>query len=489
MAAPQARLDITEESRTMTDGPTPPLRPILEPGEYRVLWQVPDKNGTIVPIDGDLVLAADRPPRAMAYGDLPGTWAVANGAKSAAFPQQHDGGEVHGQLLNGMHVVLIDTVVEASMADRTRLIGRAALVGRSAAPQHVLVRRIEVQVEALDAFVAIPPLKPEPAEPPDATKRYLESEWTAVGEPESTQEWSDDGAEVAFRYYVSRSFGDWWAFRVTFSPVVLITPNEPISFTAAFDDWVTPLRNIISVSTGRAQPVTHVAVDLADDDDRSVTFQVFGSALHQRPYASFGNTVRKRHPSFRVAPTQLSLLKLLRRWQEMEAEHHPLVETYGSLIYAKDQHPRARLLLLLQAIEGLYGHEHQAAYEARVVKHTARRVEVLEALAEVSADVLKFVKKYLAKTPPSTLDEAIMKTLQTAPVDVTGQLAATKLLQDAENVPAGLRVMRNKMAHGVLSYDVMDLYEIVQPLEGVVRANMVRVLGGSDDDQRRAQEQ
>ena len=472
----------------MVQGPTPPLRPILEPGEYRVLWHVPDKDGTIVQIDGDLILAPDRPPRAMAYGDLPGIWTVANGTKAAAFPQWHDGGEVQGQLLNGMHVILVDTVVEA-VADRTRLIGRAALVGRSKVPANFTVHRIEVQVDALDALAAIPPLKPQPLQIPGSTKRHLEFEWTATGQPDSTQIWSDAGAEVKFRYSVSRSADDWWAFRVTFSPVVLITPTEPMSFTVAFEDWVEPLRNVVSVSTGRPQPITYLAVDLGAEVGDPVTHQVFGTALHQQPYASLGNTVRNRRPSFRVSPTELSLLELLRRWQEMKAEHHPLIETYGSLIYAKDQHPRSRLLLLLQAIEGLYGHEHQAEYEDRVAKHTTRRSEVIEALADVGTEVLKFVKKYLARVPPSTLDVAVAETLKAAPVDVTEQLAATKLLQNAASVPAGLRVMRNKMAHGVLGYDAMDLYDVVQPLEGVVRANMVRVLGGTQDDQRRAQEQ
>ena len=39
-----------------------PLKPRLEPGQYRGRWSVPDETGALQHLDGDLDLPAGRPP-------------------------------------------------------------------------------------------------------------------------------------------------------------------------------------------------------------------------------------------------------------------------------------------------------------------------------------------------------------------------------------------------------------------------------------------
>jgi hypothetical protein len=46
-------------------------------------------------------------------------------------------------------------------------------------------------------------------------------------------------------------------------------------------------------------------------------------------------------------------------------------------LHARDQHPRPRFLLLLQAIEGTHGHETKASFAKRQKKHTGARDEVI----------------------------------------------------------------------------------------------------------------
>ncbi len=98
-----------------------PLQQILEPGEYRVRWRVPDQAGQIVALDGDLTIAADRPPRGHAIGDLLAIWDDVDGARHATFPQVYEPGTVRGRLLNGMTVLLPDARVEAWIADRAKV--------------------------------------------------------------------------------------------------------------------------------------------------------------------------------------------------------------------------------------------------------------------------------------------------------------------------------------------------------------------------------
>lgn len=468
-----------------------PLHQILEPGEYRTRWTIPSRDGGEITLDGDLELIPDRPPRAHVYGEIPGTYdPIQDGSRTASFPQEYNGGLIRGQLLNGHHVLLVDTVIHVLFPDRASLQSRAALVGPTPAPEGELrIFRVEAQVEGLDAISGIAPIQRTevPMQVPPGT-RHLDWSWKAVGEPDSTQTWTDENTEVELRFYNSYSAVDWFAFRVTFSPIVLIRPSQPFTFDSAFSEWVEPLRRIISLSTGRRERLTFLSVDLGAGQDPP-RFQVYGTALHQDPYASNGNDVGKVDRAFWLLPTDMSLLALLRRWQELSAEHHPLLETYGSLIYAHDQHPRSRLLLLLQAIEGLHGYETRTAHEERVFKHQAQRQEVLDVLEESqSAEIIAFLKKHLMKKPAVGLDEAVRQILKQAPIDVTPVLAASRLLVAHENVPAGLRIIRNDLAHGNRGYDAQDLREVVQPLEGVVRAHFLRVLGCTTTAQERAQE-
>ncbi|GEP49272.1 hypothetical protein FVP74_07440 [Microbacterium saccharophilum] len=475
-----------------------PLRHLLEPGEYRVQWTIPSREGGEITLEGDLELIADRPPRAHAYGEIPDTYSTGGpGERVASFPQSYAGGLVRGHLLNGQHVLLVDTTIDIVFPERAVLHARAALVGRDPAPKGDLsVTKVKAQVEALDAVTAIPPIRKTkvPMQVPPG-KRHLDWSWKAYGHPDSTQTWADADAAVEIRFLNSYSAADWYAFRVTFSPVVLITPSVPLTFDAVFDDWIEPLRRIISLSTGRRERLTYVSVTLAGesatttDDEEAPEFQVYGSAIHQDPYASRGADAGRLSPVFRFSPQGMSLLRMLRRWQELAAGHHPLLESYASLMYARDQHPRSRLLLLIQAIEGLYGYETADAYQSRRQAHQARREEILAHLAQSQdEDTMRFVKKHLLKSPPASLEEALGKTLKAAPVNIVPVLKATPLLAGHESVPTGLRVIRNDLAHGNRGYPAEDLYEIVGPLDGVVRAKLLGALGCGESIQRRAQE-
>ncbi|QHC71752.1 HEPN domain-containing protein [Rathayibacter sp. VKM Ac-2801] len=389
----------------------------------------------------------------------------------------------------------MDTTIDVVLPDRAVLHSRAALVGRDHAPDGDLsVNRITARVEGLDAVTAIPPIdKTElPIRMPPGT-RHLDWSWKAYGQPDSTQTWADENAEVEIRFLNSYSAFDAYAFRVAFSPVVLISPAAPMRFDAVFGDWIEPLRRIISLSTGRRERLTFVSVTLSSAPDLAADegeeFQVYGSAIHQTPYASRGGDVGKLSPVFRFSPEDMSLLSMLRRWQELADEHHPLLESYASLIYARDQHPRSRLLLLIQAIEGLYGHENRAVYDRRREAHRARREEVIALLAQThEQEVLTFVKDHLMKSPPASLEEALGRAFKAAPINVVPALKKTALLSEGDSVPSGLRQVRNDLAHGNRGYPAEDLFEVVGPLDGVVRANLLRVLGCDAAAQRGAQQ-
>ena len=478
----------------MADGV--PLSLILEPGEYRVEWQLPTQSGEVVAVQGDLELASDRPPRGNVFGEVPIQW-LGGAVGVASFPQIYTAGTVVGRLLNGLTVVLVDAIVEIWISERAVLHARAALVGRQPfVGNEIQVARVDVQVEGLDAVTGIGPIgKVKIPMKREEGQRYLDWSWEAVGNPDSTQVWTDDDAEVELQFYSSVTAPEGFFFRVTFSPIVLIRPSEPIPFDDVFSEWVEPLRRIVSLATGRKERITDLVVRLAATDGDPQPFQVFGTALHQAPYSSRGKDVRKIERSFLLSPEDMSLLELLRRWQQLRGKHHPLLETYGSMMFAPEQHPRSQLLLLLQALEGMHGHEAAADFATRVAEHTALRESALDAAKTLSGEVFTFLKKHLSRRPASSLQQVLGETLVVVPVDITAELERSALVAEVMADPRkptnsydALRLVRNDLAHGTRGYDAQAVHEVAKLLDGVVRAHMLRILGCSEDAQRRNQE-
>jgi hypothetical protein len=151
--------------------------------------------------------------------------------------------------------------------------------------------------------VAIPPIRTTevPMKLPAGTK-HLDWSWKAVGEPNSTQAWTDDGTKVEIRFFNSYSVDDWFAFRVNFSPVTTISWPTPIPLTIVFDDWLEPLRRLIALSTSRRERLTYVSLELATNsaqpelplspecglECRVAGFLSFRIAAPQIAYEAFG---------------------------------------------------------------------------------------------------------------------------------------------------------------------------------------------------------
>lgn len=490
----------------------PPLKLLVEPDEYLCTWLLPGPNGGESEHAGALDLRANRPPTGSVYGNIPIQWnETATGQRSAGFPQEIQLPRLRARLANGHDVDLIDASITYWFPEHGRISAGTAIVGapeglrgfgtkiawevqdeEQAANQSVVptYSRVSAQVGALDAVAGAAPFSGWTF-PKGGEGRHLEGDWTVSGNPDSSQKWSDDDVTVRLEYDAGIGIGNAYAFRFVVSPVVRIESREALTVRDWVDRWIVPLRRIVSIATGDAQPLTYLAVD-ASGVDRQRTHQrrqVYGSGITQEPYQSDHAAVRKSSTAVHIAVDGLSLLDMLRRWQGLEDDHHPLIETYGAMLSATDEHPRSRFLLLVQALEGLHGHETAAAYEERKNHHTEERKTLIEALQDadiLNSQQLKFVKKNLTKNPPRGLNEALHHLLGELPVDLTPRLAACKLLTnylteaqgpEAQRVAYALSRVRNDLAHGNKGFDAYDLHETVRVLERIVRAHALRLLG------------
>lgn len=493
----------------------PPLKLLVEPDEYLCTWLLPGPSGGVTEHAGALDLRANRPPSGSVYGDVPIRWdEPATGQRSAGFPQEVQLPRLRARLANGHDVDLIDASITYWFPEQGHISAATAIVGapeglrgfgtknarevqdeEQATNQSVVptYSHVSAQVGALDAVAGASPFSGWTF-PKGGEGRHLEGDWSVSGNPDSSQKWSDDDVTVRLEYDASIAVGNAYAFRFVVSPVVRIESRKALTVRAWVDRWIVPLRRIVSIATGNAQPLTYLAVDAngVDGPQSHQRRQVYGLGITQEPYQSDQTAVRKSSTAVHIAVDGLSLLDMLRRWQGLEDDHHPLIETYGAMLSATDEHPRSRFLLLVQALEGLHGHETAAAYEERKKRHTEKRQTLIEALQDadiIDPQQLTFIKKNLTKNPPRGLNEALHHLLGELPVDLIPRLAACKLLTDylvdaqgpeAQRVAYALSRVRNDLAHGNKGFDAYDLHETVGVLERIVRAHALRLLGCPD---------
>ncbi|MFJ8719462.1 hypothetical protein ACIRD9_40905 [Streptomyces violaceus] len=414
-----------------------------------------------------------------------------------SFPQVVHVPALTGTLANGGTVVLLDARITYWTADQGHITGSAALLGkgitlprRPPAPttaEHASevprISAVEFQVTGLDTISGARPIKQvqHPGLNPDNPRDL----WSATLDLEATSVWQAECVSLAIRYDGRMRAMDAYEFRLAFSPVAKLTLEDSAPLRTVMDDFVEPFRRIASIATGKPQDLTYVAVEL---EGRRGMYQVFGTGITQRPFASSSDEIRANTSAVRAKADGISLLDMLLTWRRYTSEHHPLVETYGSMLHATDQHPRSRFLLLIQALEGLHGHETRTEYARRATDHRTKRDAVIAGLdTRADRETMRFLKKYLSKTPPTSLESALKAAVSDAPVDTTDHLAQTALVTETQSEPpcpttmeGALRVVRNNLAHGNRGYDAHKLDDVVRILELIVRSHALRILGCPD---------
>jgi hypothetical protein len=471
------------------------LKLAFVPDDYLCTWYVPLGDGTFVDVNGSLTVQARRPPTGQMFGELPIEWnADSPGVRSAAFPQDIDLDILTGRLATGANVVLLRARVSYWFHSQGHVSSAAAVLtlDEVAKDDQPRFSRVELQITGLDAVAGVAPLQAMSL-PSREGARHLEGIWSAEGNPESSQEWSDDSATVRLEYDAAVRAFDPYAYRMGFSPVLRIEAVEPLTLHEWIDQWVEPVRRIISIASATAQDVTYLATRRASGERSTVRGQVFGSGITQEPYESSQAGVQEAEPALLLKSDEVSLLAIVRRWQRLEVERHPLIETYASML-AHDQHPRSRFLLLIQAIEGLHGSQRAADYANRQKRHDEKRANLIQAVREhLDSASINFMKRHLRKNPPTSLEDALRDIFSALPTDLTPELDRTELVATvkADNPDAGtsvgaLRIVRNDLAHGVRGYEPLILQEVVRLLERVVRTEALRLLGCPESVQKRA---
>lgn len=487
------------------------IRLPFRPDEYLCMWWIPDGKGRRIALPGSVDLAAARPPSGAIHGPMPVESLPSEDGTSlrTAFPQTVRRPAVEADLANGGQLILLDATIEYLFGGNGWVHGSAALV-TGGSPARVLGVRehererasddvtpptfsgIELQVTAIDAVSGFAPI----AKTSNQAQGASPTTYSATLRESTALRWEREDQTLRIEYAGRLRVLSAYEYQLAFAAYVGVELPEPISVDACVDNWLEPVRRIVSVATGRQEHVTSLMLlTNAAEAQQPGRWQVFGAGIHQDPYNSSEEGLRDVKSALACAPDDVSLLDLVIAWQGAEADHNPLIETYGSMVTLEGEHPRSRYLLLVQAIEGMHGHESRAGLDARNERFAAQRMELLERVEkQISPDDLRFLRDRLPKRAPSGLDGVLLSIVRDLPTDPVPQLTRHPLVtrvmdQDprAQRTWYGaLRTIRNDLAHGNRGYEAEELHGLVQILERIVRAHFLRILGCPEVAQQRA---
>jgi hypothetical protein len=468
-----------------------PLKVRLTPGEYEGYADLPNGQGGHVRRGGTLSLESESQPMLSLHGNVPLVTETSDGVARTSFPQISRHPTLRVDLATGMEAILLNCTVDV-FPGRALVVAVSALVGRprgsATEASEPLFNRLRMQITDCDAVGSPSPLGS--MQFPTTFDPDHPATWSVTERFPRETGASDGSARVSAGWDGSFSIGNGYEHYVSFSPVWEVSLTKPAHLRELLDDWVIPLHRIVGLSTGRPEKITYLELIPADHGDHRMGVQVFGGDITQMPYASDESEVIKTDRAFVCygADDSPRLLELCRGWQRALKERHPLVETFAAFMFVTRQHPRPRFLLLVQALEGLYGHEQVAERQAREQDHIEKRKQALAAVAtcdRIDTNTKRFLKNNLLKRPKSNVEMALKAAIGNLPIDLSAKIEALELVQtviaDADNSAsqwsAALGVVRNHLSHGTRGWDPDLLRPAADLLETVARAQLMRTIG------------
>ena len=456
-----------------------------EPREYMCTWHLPKATQNtgedqLVDVLGTVDLDVRRNPTASFQGILP----YASDIGGARFPQTTKFNCLTGTLSSGIYVALLNGQTSYWLHNSGGANGAFAVLSTRSF-KHDNYRKyqsIELQIDGLETIVDVAPTTIE------FTKRTDEhDESCKISIPtQNSLDWKTQEAQMHLGY-VGRLRPDRFNFRTSFAPCLRIDIEKPINLVDWWLQWIIPLCDLLEVINGKPLDIMYM---LAFEDKDATgpqrrADQVFRYDILQDCIEIDENKFNRTHTVINLKQENVNLLDLLIKRRELEASQHPLIETYRSNAVSDDQHPRSRYLLLIQALEGLYGYEHKEEYQRRCEQYAEKRELFLErAKPVISQEDFKFLKKNLLRKPTSGLVGALSAIFKTLPKVIQDQIDCSQIVIQTRNILDDKRMssadaltkVRNSLSHGSSAYDPNDLEEICSLLDKIVRAEILRVL-------------
>jgi hypothetical protein len=286
------------------------LKLSFAPDHYLVTWQLPSPKGGTFDAHGVLTVEGGKPPQGIAYGDFNDELEIAAGVSS--FPQTVPVPALTGRLSNGANALLVNAQVWYWFTGQARIDAAAAIITLAdvRGSEEALFQSFEIQISGLDAVAGVGPIKST-----TFPKQGAAGTWAAELAADFTQQWNDADASMTLTYHGSFRTFDPYAFSMGFSPVLSCELENPLPLHHLLEDWINPLRRVVSVGTGRPEEITYLAVNPVTALGTRQEGQLFGWGITQEPYESSREEIDKIGAPLSLKSDEVSLLELLRTWQ------------------------------------------------------------------------------------------------------------------------------------------------------------------------------
>lgn len=457
-------------------------------GDHGGRFRLPDGRSAV----GTLTLAANRPPTLSLVPDTTAT--IPEGGKG--FPQRTEIPRLVGHLFSNEEVVLGDAHVTEWIHDRFQVSARWAVIGLSVAEvDDDRWTHLDVRVTGLESVLgnAIAAMQ-WPKSPEARPLRY-----SVDLDPDSRFVSEQEGVTVDVGYETRSSLGDPYRFTVTNFAIARLTSAVPLAIDEWLTEWISPLRELLSLATGVREEIVSVTllapVDGADIEDQNATIRgtLFGSGITQEEAPAERPT---RRDGSRLIPAFIlhdapPLAPMIRAWTS-ELSEATAAPALFRLAIDPELPMSVRVLLCAQAIEALDASQRADREAMQDVEHRASRERALTVIGTLDDGVLApevqaFVRKSLARTPLRSLAGRIKRSMAHIP-DRDSQIAtwdiATALLKTeleaagrlADPLHERLASTRNVLSHGEY-LSARALQPGREVLEGLLRGLFLVRLG------------
>lgn len=438
------------------------------PGEYNVTFHHPAGSAP-----GLLDLQAEKPPSGTAW-DLPlpedGAIRDPDGTyRGHGFPAVETLPELAATLRSNLPARLEQVTLSHWMGGHAHLDAAVAIIGWAAIGKNPVFDTLRLQATGFAQFFGTRPLHHLSA--PGLFDGGQAKEVTIGFDPEPDLSWNVQGVETTARWSSSiGGIGDAFHFEVKSSPWIEVTTPVGAPWDSWLHEWLRPLIDLVSLSTGDGQHPTVVEVSRPGDDgsvrEHRLTARVFGSGVRQSPF-----TVRFAHhrPTlFTLESLPYSLNELITRWLDLRREITGFVDTYLPIVRGVRQTPAAELLLLSAAAEAIHSARFGEGPTSQE-EHGKRRKELLSVLAkEVSKDDLAFLKDHLGRHARYSLRNRVGDLVKDCPAELQGALGLDGLAERAVK-------LRDDVAHG-RGVAADQVRPVARGLRVVLDVQLLRVL-------------
>lgn len=328
-------------------------------------------------------------------------------------------------------------------------------------PAEAFLRRVEVELPALEALLGAYPVRP-------TRNLTTRSRQVSLTLDSRTHHWKEGTTEIAWEYQWSTSVGRTMT-RIAMAPTAVLSSSTPKSLGFWLDEWVVPMNQLMTVVTGAKSNPRSVRVwmkkNLRPVERQATGIPLWMQGVGDHEYEYQQHRVLMRADAIDLNPNGLP--DVIRRTRRLSAEQDVFLSLLSGVINYSDRPMRNRYLDLTSGLEAYHSQVHGVGPMSLDVFKTKRN-EAIEAISAAGLDVTnrRFIKRWLLTRPSHSLETRIGQLAK----DV-GVLKSWTL--DAQRMGA----LRNDVAHGNTGVDPEDLRTAYDQAFDLARRLVLHELG------------